>query len=89
MGHEAEMMMVACEHAGDSSVKQANERTYMARLNASFSRYKQERMTHADSECRKMITTITQRLTQVWPLPHPRSRRTCALILLPVTDFGY
>ena len=46
-------------------MKSSNERTFVARLDASYSRYKQERMTYADSECRQMITQITQQLTQV------------------------
>lgn len=57
-------------HAGETEVKEANERSYVTRLNASYGQYKQERMLYADSECRQMITKITQQLTQVSTLPH-------------------
>ena len=53
--------------AGDEAVKKANEQRFTERLDNRFAQLKQQRLASAESECRKMISDITARLTQVNP----------------------
>ena len=51
--------------AGDEAVKKASEQRFTERLDNRFVQVKQQRLASAESECRKMISDITARLTQV------------------------
>lgn len=50
---------------GEEGVKRANEQRFTERLMAQFEQYRQQRLANSESECRKMISDITTRLTQV------------------------
>ncbi len=51
--------------AGEEGVKRANEKRFSERLSAQFEQYRQQRLANSEAECRKLISDITTRLTQV------------------------
>jgi len=58
------------ESAGEESVKKANEQRFSERLANQYEQYRQQRLANSESECRKMISDITTRLTQACTALH-------------------
>ena len=46
-------------------MRRANEKRFTERLSAQFEQYRQQRLANSEAECRKLISDITTRLTQV------------------------
>ena len=79
-GYRAHVLLQSVSgSAGDEAVKKANEQRFTERLDNRFAQLKQQLLASAESECRKMISDITARLTQVNPaLPSRCAVCSCA-----------
>jgi hypothetical protein len=56
--------------AGEEAIKRANEQRFSERLANQYEQYRQQRLANSESECRKMISDITTRLTQACTALH-------------------